>query len=69
MNKRVRNILIASGVTLLFALIYFYLALPALSVHSKELPVYIILCTLVFAAVYTMLGLTRRRRFDPHVPR
>ncbi|MBE6536106.1 MAG: hypothetical protein E7677_05745 [Ruminococcaceae bacterium] len=55
--KKSTRIIIASIITFIFAAVGFYVVLPAINVFNQELWMYIIAATIIWSAVYIVLGL------------
>ena len=55
--KKSSRIIIASVITLIFAAVGFYVVLPAINVFNQELWMYIIAATIIWSAIYVVLGL------------
>ena len=55
--KKSTRIIIASVITLIFAAVGFYVVLPAINVFNQELWMYIIAATIIWSAIYVVLGL------------
>ena len=55
MKRNTKLHLITAGCTIVFAFLYFYFALPAISIHSTELPIFVIITTLFYAFLFKIM--------------